>query len=103
MDFSQRLKELRAERNISQEKLGNIVGVSGRTIGYYESGDRFPHEDTLKNMSTFFDVSMDYLLGMTNVRNNPITFAAHTHDELDDEGLQKLEEFREFLLTKYRK
>lgn len=64
MKFGDRLKQLRLEKTITQNELGDAIEISGRVIGYYESGDRFPNEDVLKNIANYFDVSVDYLLGM---------------------------------------
>lgn len=67
MTFGERLKKLRLEKGITQEKLGNIIGVSDRVIGYYEADNRFPKDDTLLNkIADYFDVSLDYLLGRTD-------------------------------------
>ena len=67
MTFGERLKKLRLEKGITQEKLGNIIGVSDRVIGYYEADNRFPKDNTLLNkIADYFDVSLDYLLGRTD-------------------------------------
>lgn len=58
-----RLKELRVKKKISQERLGELVGVSRSTISMYEINRREPDTDTLKRLAEFFGVSTDYLLG----------------------------------------
>ncbi|GMQ58955.1 hypothetical protein AN1V17_33520 [Vallitalea sediminicola] len=64
MLFGDRLKKLRIDKEITQKELGEIIGISDRVIGYYESNNRFPKdEDTLKRISKYFNVSIDYLLG----------------------------------------
>lgn len=69
MDFHERLKELREEKGLTQKKLGNAIGVSPRVIGYYESM-RFPNDETvLRKIADFFNVSVDYLVCKTDVRN----------------------------------
>lgn len=66
MTFGEKIKMLRIEKGITQEKLGNIIGVSDRVIGYYESNNRFPKDDLiLKKIADYFNVSLDYLLGRT--------------------------------------
>lgn len=63
MGFGQRLKSLRQERGLSQEDLAKLTGISSRVIGYYESGERFPHtEEALVNIARAFEVSLDFLL-----------------------------------------
>lgn len=63
------IKLLRNERKISQEKLGEICGVSQQSIYKYESLDVEPELTTLKKMADYFEVSIDYLVGHTDVRN----------------------------------
>lgn len=70
MIFGEHLKKLRDEKGITQKDLGNYVGVSDRVIGYYESNDRFPKdENVLKKIAKYFNVSLDYLMGLTDIRN----------------------------------
>ena len=69
MTFPERLKKLRKEKNIYQLELANFIGVSRPTITQYESGDRRPDHDTLKNIANYFNVSVDYLLGNTDERS----------------------------------
>lgn len=73
--MSNRIRELRLEKNLTQTELGKIINVSQRSVGFYETGDRDPDTDTLKQLADFFNVSIDYLLG----RNNK------TFDELTDD------------------
>lgn len=64
--FSDRLKSLRKEKNLTQKGLGQILNISGGTVGMYEIGKRNPDNDTLNKIADFFNVSTDYLLGRTN-------------------------------------
>ena len=69
MRFCQRLRELREERGVTQATLSGAVGVSARMISFYESGNHFPRdEDILKRMAEYFRVSMDYLMGFSDLR-----------------------------------
>jgi len=64
MLFGDRLRKLREDKGLTQAELGKSIGVSGRVVGYYEANVRFPKKpDTLQNISTVFDVSIDYLVG----------------------------------------
>ena len=63
-EFGIRLKELRIEKGMSQRKLGEIFGVVNQTVSFWESGSREPDLDTLKNIAVYFNVSIDYLLGV---------------------------------------
>lgn len=68
MDFGSILKKLRTEKNITQEELSKILNVSRPTIGRYEINERFPDHENLIKLSKFFNVSIDYLLGLTDIR-----------------------------------
>lgn len=61
--FSEKLKELRLRKNLTQHGLAKALKVSPSTIGMYEQGRREPDLKMLKIFSDFFDVSVDYLLG----------------------------------------
>ncbi len=63
--FGKILKELRAEAKLSQTKLGEKLGFSNQTVSFWELGNREPDLDTLVEISEFFNVSVDYLLGKT--------------------------------------
>ena len=60
--FGKRLKELRLERGLSQQKLGEIFGFCNQTISFWESGSREPDLDTLLEIAHFFEVSLEELL-----------------------------------------
>lgn len=62
--FKSVLKELRNEKGLSQKQLAKELGVLERTISYWESGSRECDFDTLILISKFFDVSVDFLLGI---------------------------------------
>lgn len=64
-----RIKELRSEKKITQADLAKILKISDRAVGYYENGAREPDYNTLLKISEYFDVSIDYLLGVSDVRN----------------------------------
>lgn len=67
--FSERLKELRCDNDMKQADLAKILGVSASTIGMYEQGRRTPDLEVLNKIATHFQVSVDYLLGRTNIKN----------------------------------
>lgn len=64
-----RIKELRIEKGITQADLAKILKISDRAVGYYENGDREPDYTTLLKIAEYFDVSIDYLLGVSDIRN----------------------------------
>lgn len=104
--FAKRLRELRKEFGLTQRELGEKVGVSQRVLGYYETENRFPDEHILNKLADVFNVSVDYLLGRTLVKENIDTVGAHRknpHEELPEEAQEQLNDYIEFLLNKYKK
>ena len=69
--FAERLKELRKEHKITQEQLASIIGVERSSIGKYEGKSRIiPSDDIKRRIADYFGVSIDYLLGYTDLRIN---------------------------------
>ena len=66
--FSNILRQLRSEKNISTYKLADILHVSRSSISNYETGIRTPDYELLVEIANFFNVSIDYLLGRTSDR-----------------------------------
>ena len=62
MSFQERLYRLRRERGLSQEELGNILGVSRQAVQKWESGVSRPDLDNLTALAQQFSVSLDYLI-----------------------------------------
>lgn len=57
-----RLSLLRKDHNMSQSELAEKLGVTQQTVSKYENGSREPDAETLKLLSSIFNVSIDYLL-----------------------------------------
>lgn len=66
--FGDRLKELRLEKELTQPAFGRIFNVEKGTVSNWENENRFPDKNTLKALADYFDVSLDYLLGRSNIR-----------------------------------
>jgi MerR family transcriptional regulator, light-induced transcriptional regulator len=66
-DFAGRLRELRVGAGLRQKDLADALGVAQTTIANYEQGVRFPDETNLRRIADHFNVSLDYLLGRTDV------------------------------------
>ncbi len=59
-----RIKELRADRGISQRELGKAIGVSQKAVDYWERGVNEPKASYITLLANYFEVSADYLLGL---------------------------------------
>lgn len=68
MYIGNRLKQLRIEYGILQKDLAEQLQLSQQTISLYESSKRQPDYDTLRTIAEFFNVSTDYILGVTNIK-----------------------------------
>ena len=62
--FAKRVKELRKQRRLSQVELGEVLGLTHKSISTIESGLRGTTIEKLILLAKFFDVSTDYLLGL---------------------------------------
>lgn len=97
------IKKLREDNKLSQSELADNIGINNSVLSRIESGDRQLRDDELIKIADFFNVSTDYLLGRTTVRNDIETFAAHTDDDLSEEAKAELENFKDYLRNKYSK
>ncbi|MCG8501992.1 MAG: helix-turn-helix domain-containing protein [Firmicutes bacterium] len=108
--LGKRLKELRVENNLTQEEFGKNFNLRKSTISQYESGKSRPDDDLKKSFAKFFNVTIDYLLGNSDIRN-PYeedksvipTKAYHNLDKagLPEEAIRQIEEYIEFVKQKY--
>ena len=66
MNFNIRLKQLRQKNKLTQSELAEILGLKPTAISNYESKRNEPSFDKLIALSKYFDVSCDYLLGISD-------------------------------------
>ena len=67
-DFALRMKELRKEKKLKQSEMAEILGIKERSYQCYEYRERYPDVPGLVAIADFFDVSLDYLMGRSDVR-----------------------------------
>lgn len=80
--FGKRLKELRKQANLTQQQLGNSIGVTKVSICCYENGTRTPTLDTLIDLADSLNTPLTYLLGVD-------TFAISEEDQTSTINLAK--------------
>ena len=68
MVFNERLKILRAEHSLTQEQAADEIGMPLRSHHRLEADGYKTHYDTLIKIADFYDVSVDWLMGRTDVR-----------------------------------
>lgn len=69
--LSERLRDLRIKRNLSQKELADCLGISPSIVSSYETGERLPSLEKLLAISDFYQCSTDYLLCKTS--EEPVT------------------------------
>jgi len=89
--FANRVKILRLERGLTQTELGKAFNLTKSAVSSWENRGRFGDEELLKKLAAYFDVSLDYLLGISEIRN-PITvetksFAQELIDSMINKGM----------------
>lgn len=65
----ERIRALREDADLTQAAVGSKINVPQRTYAYYESGQRMIPPQVLVALSELYNVSVDYLLGLTDQKN----------------------------------
>ena len=86
--FAQRLKQLRAENQMTQVQLAEKLGVSKGTVAMWETDKRSPSFEMLAEMTNLFDRRMDYILGYSDDASSP----KPTEEDIDQMGRWAAEE-----------
>ncbi|MEG1487729.1 MULTISPECIES: helix-turn-helix transcriptional regulator [Lactococcus] len=98
--FGDKLRALRMEKNLTQNDLAARLGIVGASVSSYEKSKQYPSVEVLIQLCQIFDVSADYLLGLSDDKN----FNTST---LTDEQLQivlrLINEFEQFNVLKENK
>lgn len=84
------LKKLREARGLSQEKLANKFFLTQQSIYKYETKDNEPTLETLKKMADFFETSVDYLIGYTDINHKIEDLKQHHLAEQEIELIRML-------------
>ncbi len=108
MEFKERLRFLRKEKHHTQKKLGEILNYGYTAISNYESGRNEPSISDIKKIAKFFDVSVDYLLCVNDIRNPYLQEESsesfmefkNLFSNLTDEGKEELLLYMKYLTVK---
>lgn len=65
-----RIKDLREDRDLRQSDVAKATGIDQRTLSNYETGKTNPDSYALIRLADFFDVGIDYLVGRTNIMHD---------------------------------
>jgi transcriptional regulator with XRE-family HTH domain len=91
--FSKKLRDLRKKKKWTQDKLGEKIGVHGRSIGKYEVGMAFPSKEVLKKLADIFEVPVEYFLvdeentlGSVPIKDRGLLQRFVEVDQMDDDS-----------------
>ena len=83
-----RLRELREDRDLRQIDVSSATGIDQKTLSNYETGKTNPDSFALMKLADFFGVSIDYLVGRTDInifhRNDIIKLLHKIRNDIDD-------------------
>ena len=101
--FGKILKKLREEKYLKQKDIAKVLGVTDRAVGHYESGARRASQEILEMLADYFYVSVDYLLGRTEVKNyeNIKNYPNLNVDGLPDDAIDEIKKYIELIKLKY--
>ena len=84
MSFNEIFKELRKSKKLKQWEIAAIFNTDRSTITKWETGKSKPSHDTMIMIADYFGVSMDYLLGVSDVREELPNKKESINDELSE-------------------
>lgn len=95
-----KIKDLRKAKGLSRNMLAKELDITYHALSKYENNERQPDYSTLIKIADYFEVSIDYLLGRTNIKDfGPCPIV----EDLPQEAQQVIEDFKEYLIHKYGK
>lgn len=108
-----RIKFLREEKGIYQKDLAKLLNVSIPAINYYENEKRAMDTETASILANYFGVSIDYLLGKSNVRNTStidfskdelhIALSAEDKGYISEDVKKAIENYAKFVIEEEKK
>lgn len=97
MKIKDRIKKLRKELNLTQEQFAHKISYSRTAISAWEIGRNEPSNDDTLKLADFFNVSTDFLLGKTDIRNYEESSSEIDVTGLDDDDIRKIQEYADLL------
>ena len=94
MKFSEQLKELRAEKKLTQKELAQYLGLSANIICEWEKERCEPNMQALKKMADIFECSLDYLIGRADDFGNITIQKENSAEDISAEEKALLKTYR---------
>lgn len=85
-----RVKELRREKNINQSQLAKELGATPRVISFLECGKAAPSYIFIQKLAKYFDVSIDYLTGLSDYKSHVDWYNSLLKHQIDGNFFEKL-------------
>lgn len=99
--IGERLQELRKDKGVSQAELAALLGVSHYTVSSYECNRSDPDDKIKIKIAEYFDISVDYLLGLINEpysykRSESVILLPKDFSKEDEQELLKFMQYLKF-------
>ncbi len=69
MRYNERIRAIREDQDLTQQKIANLLNIGQRTYSDYESGKTRIPVDSLLILAKFYNVSLDYITGASDIKN----------------------------------
>lgn len=100
-----RLKNLRKEKGLTQKSVAQILNITPQAYGLYEMEKRDIPTEFLKALSTFFNVSIDYIIGKSDLKNIDsnsdkihIGLSINDYENITDIQRKQIDDYARFIL-----
>jgi transcriptional regulator with XRE-family HTH domain len=87
------LRAMREEKGVSQQKVADAIGSNQQSIHRYENGDYEPDIQTLTLLADYFETSIDYLVGRTDIRKKIERVEEYALNHGEAKLIDKIREF----------
>jgi len=112
--FGNRIAHLRRNNSLSQIEFAKILNISNTTLSQYESGKRIPSDNIKIQIADYFNVSLDYLFGRTNIIDTADSIlnkasspsqlnTIYQDNDIPPEAAEEMIKFKDYLIHKYNK
>lgn len=102
MSFGECIRALREDNDETQKEIADLIFVSNKVISDYERGIHFPRDEkAIVTLAKHFNVSTDYLFGLTNIPNyNSISSILSEISTLSPKSIEQLNDYIQYLKFK---
>ena len=102
--IGQRINTLLAIKNMKQKELAKELGITDNTVSYFVNGSRVPNIQQIIKISQIFNVSTDYILGVTNAMSTDADIKAICeYTGLSEKAIENIQSLKNFPFTEQYK